>query len=175
MKTIVRVIEKMNYYITRAFSYLTFILILTLTYEVCVRYGFGSPTQWSFDVTYFTSSLFLALGLAYTWAIGGHVSVDLITAKLPKRVSAAIFVVFMLALFFTAWGNIINVMIPHVAYAWKIKEASTIGSLPPIYPFKTWILVGVILLFVQGIAELLKQLHIVITGKEMFQAGGENQ
>jgi TRAP-type mannitol/chloroaromatic compound transport system permease small subunit len=175
MKDIVKIIDTISEKIAKAFSYLTFVLVLTLTYEVIRRYIFNSPTQWSFDMTYFASSLFLVFGLAYTFSIGGHVSVDLITCKLSKRVSALIFVIFMLSLFFVSWGNIINALIPHVKQSWLLKERSMTGFMPPIYPYKTWLLAGIILLFIQGISEFLKKLYLLITGKELLKTGDEKQ
>lgn len=167
LKKVVYLIDNFTGLIARAVSYLTFLLVLTLTYEVVMRYVFQSPTQWSFDLTYFLSSLFLSLGMAYTWWSGGHVSVDLIATKLPKRVASGIFLIFMVVLFFVCWGNIASVMITHVADSWALKERAMTGFLPPIYPYKTWILISVILMLIQGVSQFIKQLYIVITGEEL--------
>lgn len=167
LKKIVYAIDNFTGMIAKAVSYLTFLLVLTLTYEVISRYVFDSPTQWSFDATYFLSSLFLSLGMAYTWWSGGHVSVDLITCKLPKRVAALIYVCLLLVFFFVCWGNILAVMIPHVQASWALKERAMTGFLPPIYPYKTWILISVVLFLIQAVSQLIKQLHIMITGEEL--------
>lgn len=166
LKLVMKAINTINEKIAKAFSFLIFLLIATLTYEVIARYGFNKPTQWSFDATYFISSLILVLGLAYTWQIGGHVSVDLITGTLPRRVNAAIRVIFIAGLFYLCWSNIFRVMIPHLQSSWFLKERSMTGFMPPIYPYKTWIFVGVAMLLLQGIVEFLKELHVLITGDE---------
>jgi len=166
LKLVMKAINTINEKIAKAFSFLIFLLIATLTYEVIARYGFNKPTQWSFDATYFISSLILVLGLAYTWQIGGHVSVDLITGTLPRRVNAAIRVVFIAGLFYLCWSNIFRVMIPHLQSSWFLKERSMTGFMPPIYPYKTWIFVGVAMLLLQGIVEFFKELHVLITGDE---------
>jgi TRAP-type mannitol/chloroaromatic compound transport system permease small subunit len=166
IKLLMKVIQKFNELVAKSFSFLIFLLILTLTYEVVARYGFGRPTQWSFDATYFISSLVLVLGLAYTWQIGGHVSVDLISVKLPRRVNAALTVIFILGLFFLCWFNIFRVMIPHLQSSWAVKERSMTGFMPPIFPYKTWIFAGVGMLLLQGIVEVIKALHVLITGEE---------
>lgn len=166
LKLLIKVINVINEKIAKAFSFLIFLLVLTLTYEVVARYAFNKPTQWSFDATYFISSLILVLGLAYTWQIGGHVSVDLITTKLPRRVNAALKVLFIITLFFLCWFNIFRVMLPHLQSAWALKERSMTGFMPPIYPYKTWIFAGVALLVLQGVVEIIKELHVLITGDE---------
>lgn len=164
MKWVLQAINTINEKIAKTFAFLIFLLITTLTYEVIARYGFNRPTQWSYDATYFISSLILVLGLAYTWQIGGHVSVDLITAHLPRRVNAAIKVIFIAGLFYLCWSNIFRVMIPHLQSSWMLKERSMTGFMPPIYPYKTWIFVGVGLLLLQGIVEFFKELQVLIRG-----------
>jgi TRAP-type mannitol/chloroaromatic compound transport system permease small subunit len=166
LNLLMKTINKFNEFVAKAFSFLIFLLILTLTYEVVSRYGFGKPTQWSFDATYFISSLVLALGLAYTWQIGGHVSVDLITGKLPRRVNALLKVIFIISLFYLCWFNIFRVMLPHLQSSWALKERSMTGFMPPIFPYKTWIFAGVAMLLLQGVVEILKEIYVLITGGE---------
>ncbi|MDX9872693.1 MAG: TRAP transporter small permease subunit [Clostridia bacterium] len=168
VKTIVTVIDTVNEKIARILSYLAILLILQLCYEVVCRYIIGRPNIWSFDATYFISSILVLYGFAYTWKKGGHVSVDLFAGFMPKRVGSAIFCVFMLALFFPTWGNIVNQMFINVQYSWKILERSTAGSMPPIYPYKTWMMVGVILFMIQGVSEFLKSVYFVFTGRQLL-------
>jgi TRAP-type mannitol/chloroaromatic compound transport system permease small subunit len=170
MKTItviMRIIDTINEKIARLFSLLIFFLILTLSYEVVARYAFGAPTQWSFDLTYFLCSMAMILGMAYTWRIGGHVRVDLISTKLPRRFAALLQVLFMLSLFFLCWVNIFWVMTTHVTESWRILERSTTGFMPPIYPYKTWIYIGVAMMILQGVVVLIKELHVLIKGEEL--------
>lgn len=166
LKKIVYGIDIFNEKICRIFSYLTFFLIFSLTYEVISRYVFNNPTQWSFDATYFSCSLFLALGMAHTWRAGEHVNVDFIIVKFPKRVAAGINAFFMIVLFFLTWVGIVRVLYPHVLNSWALKERSMTGFMPPIYPYKTWILVGIIFLLLQGVSEFIRYIHVMITGDE---------
>lgn len=166
IKKFLKAIDFINEKISVVASYLMFLLILTLSYEVLMRYGFNKPTQWSFDATYFLCSLVLVLAMAYTWQKGEHVGVDLITAKLPRRFVALLNVIFISVLFFFCWYNIARVMIPHVQRSWLLKERSMTGFMPPIYPYKTWILVGVGMMLLQGVAEFVRELCVLITGGE---------
>ena len=160
--TIIRIIDWINEKISKAVSFLVFALILTLTYEVTARYFFGSPTQWSLNLTYFISSFFLILSMGYTWQCREHVSVDLLSSKLPERVGALLNIVFILGLFFLAWTHIGRVMYNDVLRSWALQERSTIGAMPPAYPYKTWIFAGVILLLLQGVSQLLKEIQVVL-------------
>ncbi len=166
IKLLIRIINAITAQIARSMSYLIFLLILTLTYEVVARYGFNAPTQWSYDATYFLASLILVLGMAYTWQDKGHVAVDLISSRLPRRVHAGLQVFFILILFFFCWFNIFRVMLPHLQSSWALKERSMTGFMPPIYPYKTWIFGGVVLLLLQGVVEFIKELRVLLTGDE---------
>ena len=73
----------------------------------------------------------------------------------------------MLTLFFVCWFLIIGAMIPHVIESWRILERSSIGYFPPIYPYKTWILIGTLLLVLQGVNVFIKELYRLIKGKEL--------
>jgi TRAP-type mannitol/chloroaromatic compound transport system permease small subunit len=103
MKTVIammKVIEKFNERIAKVTSYCLILLILSLVYEVFARYAFNAPTAWSSDATYFLCSIAIIFAMAYTWQTGGHVSVDMILAKLPVKVQAFLNVFFMLTMFF---------------------------------------------------------------------------
>ncbi|MDW7673649.1 MAG: TRAP transporter small permease subunit [Bacillota bacterium] len=163
---IINLIDLINEKISRWVSVLVIALILTLSYEVMARYAFGQPTQWSFDLTYFLSSAFLILSMANTWKYNEHVEVDLISSKMPRRVRAIINIIFTLGLFFFSWGYIAKVMYANVARSWAIKELSTIGFTPPIYPYKTWILVGILMLLLQGVSQLIKELIALKKGED---------
>ena len=167
LKKTISLINKLNEKVARYVSFLIILLILTLCYEVVARYGFNSPTQWSFDLTYFLCSMAMILGMAYTWQIDGHVSVDLFSSKFTRRRRAGINVFLMLVLFFLCWVNIFFNTFFHVFNSWKILERSTTGFMPPIYPYKTWIFIGVVLLLLQGVVVFIKELYVLIKGEEL--------
>jgi len=170
MKTVIavmKIVETINEKVAKITSYCLILLILSLVYEVFARYVFNAPTTWSSDATYFLCSIALIFAMAYTWQTGGHVSVDMILVKLPVKVQAFLNVFFMLTMFFLCWLMIIGVMVPHVIESWRILERSSIGYFPPIYPYKTWILIGTLMLVIQGINVFIKELYRLIKGKEL--------
>lgn len=166
MTIIIKIIDTINEKISRVVSILVFALILSLSYEVFARYVMGRPTQWSFDLTYFISSMFLMLTMAHTWGCCEHVGVDLISSRMPRRLGAVLNILFILGLFFFAWSNIARVMYVDVLRSWAMKERATIGFMPPIYPYKTWIFVGVCMMLLQGISQLLKEFIVLLKGGE---------
>lgn len=170
MKTVIAImktVEIFNEKIAKITSYCLILLILSLVYEVFARYVFSAPTAWSSDATYFLCSIALIFTMAYTWQMGGHVSVDMLLVKFPVKVQAFLNVFFMLTMFFLCWFLIIGQMVPDVIQSWRILERSAIGYFPPIYPYKTWILIGTLMLVIQGVNEFIKQLYRLIKGKEL--------
>ena len=170
MKTVIammKMIDIFNEKIAKITSYCLILLILSLVYEVFARYAFNAPTAWSSDATYFLCSIAIIFAMAYTWQMGGHVSVDMILVKFPVKVQALLNVFFMLTMFFLCWFLIVWVMVPDVIESWRILERSSIGYFPPIYPYKTWILIGTLMLVLEGINVFIKQLYRLIHGKEL--------
>jgi len=164
-KVFFNAVDKVNEFFAKLFAWALFLLVLTMTYEVVSRYGFGRPTLWSYDVSYFLSSLMVMMGMAYTLRIKGHVRIDIFYNKFSARLKALTDVIFTLIFFFPLLYLMIAAMIPHVMFSWAQEERSWVGTwLPIIYPYKTWVTVGAVLLFVQGTVEFLRDLYVVITG-----------
>lgn len=127
------------------------LLMATLSLEVVMRYGFDSPTAWSFDASYFINSFVVIAGAAYTLKLDAHVRVDIIYANLPKRVRAGLNGVLMLLIFVPLWAVLLYSMWPNVVSSWQTGEKSAMGTwLPPLYPFKAWVFLGLLLLLLQG-------------------------
>jgi TRAP-type mannitol/chloroaromatic compound transport system permease small subunit len=167
VNAIIKFIDKLNEYVAKFASFFMYALVLTLVYEVVSRYVFKNPTLWSYDMTYMLSSVYLMFGLAYTFKMRGHVAVDLISERLPRRIGALLMCVMALALFFPFLYLLMKVMVPNLKMSWLFKEKAIAGTwLPPIYPFKAWVFMGIFLLFLQGISEFLKDLTVLVTGGE---------
>jgi len=170
MKTVIammKIVDVINEKIAKMTSYCLILLILSLVYEVIARYAFNAPTVWSSDATYFLCSIALIFTMAHTWQTGGHVSVDMLLVKFPVRIQACLNVFFLLTLFFLCWVMILWAMAPHVIESWRILERSSIGYYPPIYPYKTWILIGTFLFVLQGVNVFIKEWYRLIKGKEL--------
>lgn len=168
---VIKVIDKISEIFIKIVQWFVLFLIVTLVYEVFMRYAMGAPTLWSYDVTYFSASLFLALGMAYTLKEGGHVNIDILIERMSVRTRAILLAAFYLILFFPLWLLIIDAFLPNVLYSWATGERARVGSwMPIIYPFKTWLFVGVALLSLQGVSEFLKLIYMAITNEDKYVA-----
>lgn len=167
MLALFRFIDSLNAFLSRFSSIFTILLVLTLTYEVAMRYLLRNPTLWSFDMSYMLTSLFLVLSMGHLLQRNEHVRIDLLSQYLPPRFRAVLEVLLYIVLFFPFFFVLFSVMPGHVANSWRIGERYTAGTwLPPIYPFKTWVMVGMLLLGLQAVVQFLRALRLSLKGEE---------
>ena len=138
-------------------SFLFVPMTLIAMYEVVMRYAFDSPTTWAWDINVQLFCAIVVLGAGHTLRQGGHVIMDILVNKLePKTkliVTLCVYIVFFVAILIAIWEV--------GTFAWNslviFERASTIFE-PPIYPIKIIMLIGIILLFLQGIAQFARDL-----------------
>ncbi len=68
-------------------GFATLAIVLLISFDVLMRYFFDRPQLFVDEVASFLEVLVIFGGLAYTFRVGGHVRVDLLTARLsaPAR------------------------------------------------------------------------------------------
>ncbi len=160
-------IDLINEKVAKISSWALIVLIIVITYEVISRYIFNHPTGWSFEMSYFLSSFLIIMTMAYTLQIKNHVNIDIFYNKFPRRVQLILSIIFTLLFFFPMWILLIQLMVPSVVDSFNKGERSSYGSwLPLIWPFKAWILIGLILLVLQGIVEFLKDIARLFKGDD---------
>lgn len=163
MERIFAFVDGLSTWVARLAALAVIALMLTLTFEVVMRYGLNAPTAWSFDVSYFLSSFFVMMGAAYTLKQNGHVRVDLIYSRLQERLRAALDAVLMLVLFVPFWSLLLYAMWPNIMQSFRTAERAAVGTWqPPIYPFKTWVFLAVCLLLLQGIVVAMRNVMIAL-------------
>ncbi|HUU65585.1 MAG TPA: TRAP transporter small permease [Dehalococcoidales bacterium] len=65
------------------------IMVLTAS-DVILRYVFNRPIVGSFDLTEYMMAIVVSFSLAYCAFFKGHVSVDIVVSRLPRRAQAVI-------------------------------------------------------------------------------------
>jgi TRAP-type mannitol/chloroaromatic compound transport system permease small subunit len=105
------------------------------------------------------------IGFAYVLYHRGHVSVDLIYSKFPTKVKLIINVVFTVIFFFPLFFMLAKVSIEHALWSCSVNEIATDTVwYPIIWPFKIAVALGFCLLFLQGVANFLKDVVQLIQG-----------
>ena len=149
----------------RAARWLLVPLIVSIAYDVFMRYVFNAPTIWSFNLSYMLGATLIMIGFAYVLYHGGHVSVDLIYSRLPVKARLTINIVMGIIFFLPLFFMLSMVSIEHAFWSWSVNEKATDTVWYPImWPFKIAVALGFALLFLQGVANFLKDVMALMRG-----------
>jgi len=163
MKRFVRILDAVSEWSGRVVCWLVLVFTLTLGWEIVMRYVFNAPTKWAFDTSYMLGGTYFWLGVGYTSLKKGHVRIDIFYRKFSRRAQALIDVCLTLLFFFPLWGILLYRLIPYVYLSWITQERSMQGYwMPVLYPFKTVMPVGAALLLLQGVADFLRSLCVLV-------------
>ncbi len=164
--TLLRAVDTINEWIAKALSWVVVILIATTVYEVVRRYVFSSPTSWVFEFNYLIHGTYFMLLGAYTYGVRGHVNVDILHGRLSPRGQACLdlftapLFFFFMAMMFWFGGRFAL-----ISFGFRETLSSAWG--PPIWPVKMVIPVAAGLVLLQGLAKFIRDLHVVLTGREV--------
>jgi TRAP-type mannitol/chloroaromatic compound transport system permease small subunit len=147
-------------------SFLIVPLLFIVLYEVLMRYAFNAPTVWGFEATAFVYGIHYMLGLSFMENAQGHVKVDIITARLPKKTQAAVYllgylIIFLPVFVLMTWGAI---KFAHTATI--TNELNSTSWAPRIWPYKILMALSFFFLVVQGFSTMLKYLKILTETSE---------
>jgi TRAP-type mannitol/chloroaromatic compound transport system permease small subunit len=137
-------------------SFLIAPLALIVLYEVMMRYLFNAPTTWGFEATTFAYGMHFMLGLSFMENAQGHVRVDIIVSRLPKKVQAVIMIVTYLVIFMPVY---VLMTLGATKYAYTSTVSGELNSTswaPPIWPFKIVMAISFFFLVIQGLSTMLK-------------------
>lgn len=151
--------EKVGYFT----GFLALPLILVVVYEVIMRYAFNAPTVWAFEATTLLYGTHFMLGLGYTYKYDGHVAIDIFESQLSFRPRTILRICINIILFLPTVGLLSVWGVIYAATSWKNWELASTSWAPPIYPFKTLMAIGFILLFLQGIVKLIEDIRSLRT------------
>ncbi len=166
MTSIIHAIESLSIWVGRAFGWCILILTLSVSYEVFVRYVLNAPTVWAFDMmVQMYGALFMMAG-AYALAQDSHVRGDVFYRLIPVRWQASIDLVLYILFFFPGMLALVWYGTEIASDSWRYKEVSwNSPARIQIYFFKTLIPLAGGLLMVQGIAESLRCILAIRSGK----------
>ena len=160
MLRLARAIDRFTERSAALFAWLLLPLVAVVGWEVVARYAFDAPTRWAYETIYMLYAAMLMLGAAYALRTGAHVRTDFFSEKWPPRTRAAIDAVAYVALFFPGMLLFFAAGLEATLLAYAIDERSSETSwFPPLWPLKALVPASALLLLVQGVSELLKNLE----------------
>ena len=176
-------IERMTKSVGRCVYWLTLVMVLIGAFNALARsaskgIGINLSSNAFIELQWYLFSAVFLLGAAYTLAHGDHVRVDVFYGRASVRVKAWIDLVGTLVFLMPFCILMIRISWPTVVNSWHLLEQSPDPGGLPRYPIKTLIPIAFLLLILQGIAEIIKQMDILFgagpPGVETWTAGGSD-
>ncbi len=162
----VTAVARLNSWVGQVFAWLVPAAVLICFAVVVQRYVFSTTQLWLQDLyVWLNGAMFMAVA-GYTLLINGHVRVDILYRPANVRRKAVMDLVGVL-LFLLPFCAVIGIWgFEYVQRAWMLREGSANpGGMPGLFILKTFILVFVVLVGLQGIAMALRSV-LVLAGRE---------
>ena len=156
-------VDRLNEWMGLFWGSMVVLVTIAVLYEVMARTVFGAPTDWGNETTIYLSAMAYLLAGGYALLHRRHVRIDVLYQTLSKRTQARLdaftflfFLAYMLTLIWVGGKDAWN--------AFEIGETTSTPWNPVIWPVKLSIPVAGLLLLLQGIANLLRDLGVVRGG-----------
>ena len=173
MQRLADAFDQINHWTGMTVRWFALLMVLLQFTVVLLRYVFGfSSIALNESVLYLHAALFM-LGAGYTLLVDGHVRVDIFYAAATDRTKARIdafgYVVLaipsMAALLYWTWPSVINSIS-------MMEGAISVGGIPGVWFLKSLIPAFCILLIIQSVACLLRQV-VLLRGNVEDQGGAK--
>jgi len=160
-----RAITCLNRWVGRISAYLIIPIFLLILAEVFMRYLFGAPAVWTNELSQLTFGVYAIIAGGYLAIDNGHVNVDIVHDQFPPRLRALIDVLTSM-MFFIFLGALLYFGVSLALESMETWERSQSAWNPYIWPVKLMIPVAAVLLLLQGIVKLLKDI-LILAGVEL--------
>ena len=160
----IQFIEKISGWSGNFVAYWSVLAVFVYYYEVIARYVFNSPTNWAHESMFLMFGMQYLLSGAYALREGAHVRVDVIYERFSTRARAIIDVFTSIVFFiFTATLAITGYLFARDAI--DVMEVSFTEWAIQYWPVKITITLGAVLLLLQGVAKLMRDLTYLQRGE----------
>lgn len=155
----VSIVDAVNYRIGRMMMYFIFVMIGILLWS-SISKTFFLPSLWTLEMAQFAMVAYYIMGGPYSIQLGSNVRMDLFYSNWSDRTRAwvdsctILFLIFYLGVLL--WGGFES-----TEYALKYGERSYSAWRPYMWPIKVIMCVGLVLMLLQAIAELIKDLFAI--------------
>jgi TRAP-type mannitol/chloroaromatic compound transport system permease small subunit len=157
-------IDRLNGSIGALVSWLVLLMVLTSAFNAVARYagrflGVNLSSNAYLEAQWYLFSLVFLLGAAHALQRDAHVRVDVLFGRFPERVRRWVNILGTLLLLVPFSGFVLWASWPVVRNSWRIRELSPDPGGLPRWPLKPFILVCFVLLLLQAVSELIKELR----------------
>jgi len=157
MRTYVRWVDAFNYRVGRVMMYGIFVLMAILMWSTLSKQLFVVPAFWTLEVAQFVLVAYYLVGGAYSIQLGSNVRMDLFYGNWSDRRKSWVDSFTVLFLIFYL-GVLLYGGIDSTLYALQYNERSPSLWRPVMWPVKTIMCIGILLMLLQAISELIKDI-----------------
>ena len=165
IKYYINLIDYISLKTGRATMYLVFVMMFILILSFVTRNIINIPLIWIIEMAQFVMTGYYLLGGGYSMLTDDHVRMDLIYSKLKDKTKAfldsltSVFLVFYLVVLF--YGSISS-----LTYTIETNQRLFTAWAPYVWPIKSIMTFGILLMLLQSIAIFFKDLAKVL-GREI--------
>ena len=142
--------------------WLTVPVFLSMFIEVTGRHFFGAPTMWAYDISRMGAGAMFMLGAGYALSKGVHIRADFMYRDWSVRTQAIIDLSLYILFYFPGIMGAAWACYKYAYKSWSIMERGMDTSwMPLLYPIKSVLFIGLVLLIIQGISETLKCVYAI--------------
>ena len=167
LKTILKGFDWVSEWTGRIFIWLIIPLTVVVVYEVISRRVFNAPHIWATEVTNYIYGPHFMLVAAYTLLYKAHVSIDIIYGRYSPRTRGILDIITYVVFFFPFCLIVFYQGIIFAQTSWSIGETSESAALRVVPLIKTVIPITFGLLLLQGLANFIRSIMLVVKGKEI--------
>lgn len=172
----IAILDAVTVVIGRAFSWLTLFMVLMTFVNVLLRYVFGLSIIAAYETVVYAFGIVMTSVAGWALLTDQHVRIDVFYGPMSARRRAAVnvggTVLFLAPLLYVITARSLN----YVSRSWKVRETSNeLAGLDYLYVLKSFILVFVAVLVIQGVSFLLRNLRVLILGFDPAPSAGGTQ
>lgn len=140
-------------------------LVLVGSYDTIARHFFNAPSDWAYDMMCMFGGALYLLGASYDQKLGAHTRVDIFYSMLKPKAKLIVNIIASLIFFFPLIGMMLYEGVVWSIKAIKVNEVMfTSFWYPPAAPYRILFTVGILLLFVQGLAGFARDILSLTRG-----------
>ncbi len=148
--------------------WLVAVLIVLVFSDTVARYLFNAPLSFGYQLACMLGAAIYALFWGYVHKNRSHVRVDLLYNLLSEKGRAILDIVFTTVLMFPVMFIMIRISAQLTVRSFIGGEVLTESYwYPPVWPMRAVVLIGLILLLLQSIVELIRDIHFVAKGERL--------
>ena len=156
-----RYIDALNLRVGKVLSWLILIVVIISATNATVRKVFDTSSNAWLELQWVLFGAIFLLCSPWTLLSNEHIRIDIINGMLPKRWRDSIDVIGHLFFLLPLTIVMIVTSVPFFLRSLRLNEQSMNAGGLPQWPAKSLVLIGFVLLFLQGISELIKRIAVM--------------